>query len=165
VSQLFAPVCSIATTKRRRFFWAAWWSGPPTRTPFRKHEASGGAASTYDEALAAAEEAAGTSLVVTESEWARAWMRILREQPPWPSRVRARASAPRAEPADAALSVWAVLGVAPGVTEADLKAAFRKRALEVHPDRGGDAAAFRRLLRAYEEAKRRLRRPSRRRRD
>jgi DnaJ-class molecular chaperone len=33
----------------------------------------------------------------------------------------------------------------------DIKRAFRKRALETHPDRGGDAAEFRRVQRAYEK--------------
>jgi hypothetical protein len=166
VSSLLAPVCSITTTKRRRFFWAAWWSAPPTRVPFRKPDASDGGAPTFDEARAAAERAAGTNLTVISSEWARAWIRILRGQPPWPSGATAasrgtEASVPAA-PGDASASIWQVLGVRPGVTVTELKEAFRKRALETHPDHGGDPAAFRRLLLAYREAQRRLRRPRRR---
>lgn len=166
MSQLFAPVCSITTTKRRRFFWAAWWSGPPARAPFRKPDASDGGASTHEEALAAAERAAGTRLVVIEPEWARAWIRVLRGQAPWPSRASApgaRVAAKRASAGPApAVSIWEVLGVRPDVDEAALKAAYRKRALETHPDQGGDAEAFRRVLEAYAEARRRLRRPRRR---
>ena len=43
----------------------------------------------------------------------------------------------------------------------ELKAAYRKRALETHPDHGGDEASFRRVLHAYEEARRRIERPRR----
>jgi curved DNA-binding protein CbpA len=57
--------------------------------------------------------------------------------------------------------VWAVLGVKPGVTPAELKAAYRRRVLEHHPDQGGNAEALRRVLAAYDEALRRLRLPAR----
>lgn len=45
-----------------------------------------------------------------------------------------------------------VLGLEAGATEEKVKEAFRARSKEVHPDHGGDAAAFRRLRDAYEEA-------------
>ncbi len=161
MSQLFAPVCSITTTKRRRFFWAAWWSGPPARVPFKKPDASDGGAATREEALAAAEKRAGMTLVEIDPLWARAWIRVLRGEPAWPSRASREPRAARTQSADAAAadSIWAVLGVGRDVSEAELKAAYRKRALETHPDQGGDEASFRRVLQAYEEAKRRLRRP------
>jgi len=164
VSDLFAPVCSITTTKRRRFFWAAWWSGPPERVPFRKPDASDGGAATWEEALAAAEARAGRPLVVVDPLWARAWMRILRGEPAWPSKASreprgAHASSPKEPPQQ---SIWSVLGVSRDVTPEELKAAYRRRALETHPDHGGDEEAFRRVLRAYEEAKRRIARPRRR---
>jgi hypothetical protein len=173
VSELFAPVCSIMLTKRRRFFWAAWWSGPPSRAPFRRPDASDGGALSFDEARAAAERAAGASLGVLEPIWARAWNRVLRGEDPWPNGPRAAAEAPRPDPraetppADAdpggavggAPSIWDVLGVKPGVTADDLKLAFRRKALTTHPDQGGEPEAFRQLLRAYEEARRRVRKP------
>ena len=48
-------------------------------------------------------------------------------------------------------------------TADDLKRAFRQRALVTHPDRGGDAEAFRQVQRAFKEAQRRFasRRPTR----
>lgn len=158
MSQLFAPVCSITTTKRRRFFWAAWWSGPPVRVPFKKPDASDGGAATREEALAAAEERAGMKLTEVDPLWARAWIRILRGEPAWPS--KASREPRRAAPAQSTTaSIWQVLGVSRDVTEAELKAAYRRRALETHPDQGGDGEVFRRVLAAYEEAKRRLRKP------
>jgi DnaJ domain len=169
VSQLFAPVCSITTTKRRRFFWAAWWSGPPVRIPFKKPDASDGGAATREEALAAAEKRAGAKLVEIDPLWARAWIRILRGEPAWPSKASREPSShrvPRTSEDEAArseegaaLSIWALLGVSRDVTASELKAAYRKRALETHPDHGGDEATFRRVLEAYAEAQRRLRKP------
>jgi hypothetical protein len=169
VSELFVPVCSITSTKRRRFFWAAWWSGPPAYVPFKKPDAEGGGAATHEEAFAAAEQRAGRKLVEIDPLWARAWIRVLRGEQAWPSKAsrEPRGSMGRDRPSsdvptgesEERTSVWEVLGVTRDVTEAELKAAYRRRALEMHPDHGGDDESFRRLLRAYAEAQRRLRRP------
>jgi hypothetical protein len=165
VTDLFAPVVSITTTKRRRFFWAVWSSGPPTRAPFRRPDTSGGGASTRDEALAAAKRASGhETLLEIEPEWARACIRLLRGQSPWQGAASyPGASARRAERSgdDNAASIWSVLGVAPNASLADLKLAFRRRAIETHPDQGGDPEAFRRLVAAFREAQRRARKPRR----
>jgi hypothetical protein len=164
LSELFAPVCSITTTKRRRFFWAAWWSGPPVRVPFKKPDASDGGASTLEEALEAAEKRAGATLTLIDPLWARAWIRILRGEEAWPSKAsrEPRGARPvegsRPGEKDAA-SIWTTLGVTRDVTESELKAAYRRKALETHPDQGGDQEAFRQVLRAYDEAQRRLKRP------
>jgi hypothetical protein len=168
VSTLFAPICSITTTKRRRFFWAAWWSAPPAESPFRKPDACDGGATSYEEARAAAERAAGMTLTVAEPEWARAWLRVLRGQPAWTGAASHPKGRTRAERTEAtprgnapAPSIWQILGTSPTATEAELRLAFRKRAMETHPDQGGDAEAFRRLLQAYEEARKRRKRPRR----
>ncbi len=58
----------------------------------------------------------------------------------------------------------AVLGLAPGgagVSDTDVRKAYRKLSLTLHPDKGGDAAAFHEVARAYraltdEEAKRNM---------
>jgi hypothetical protein len=42
-----------------------------------------------------------------------------------------------------------LLGVAPGCTAADVKAAYRRRVLETHPDRGGSEEEFRSVHGAY----------------
>lgn len=166
MSTLFAPVCSITKTKRGRYFWAAWWTEPPTHAPFRRPDAEGGGAKTREEAHAAACARAGVPLAIVDPLWARAWMRVLRGQAPWPSKAsreprRPRAASPEVSSANAP-SIWAVLGVEAGVGPEELKAAYRKRALETHPDHGGDAEAFQRLVAAYAEATRRLGRRRRR---
>lgn len=46
----------------------------------------------------------------------------------------------------------AVLGVAPGTSRAEIDNAFRRLAKAAHPDRGGSAATFRRLLQARQVA-------------
>lgn len=135
--------------------------------PFRKPDASDGGAATYEEAVAAAERAAGLSLQVVEPEWARAWMRTLRGQPPWPSASSAGPRAARerrekrASEARDPDSIWTLLQVPSNATLEEIRAAFKRRALALHPDHGGDPATFRRLVRAYEEAQRRARKPRR----
>jgi hypothetical protein len=171
VTKLAVAVVSITPTKRRRFLWAAWWTAPPARHPFRKPDASNGGAATREEALCEAERVAGRTLVVAPPTWARAWNRVLRGMPPWASREpdepgAARPRALDAQPAAEPDSIWSVLGLAPTATVAEIKLAYRRRALETHPDHGGDAAAFRAVQRAYERALRRretaARRPARR---
>jgi hypothetical protein len=152
---LATAVCSIATTQRRRFFWAAWWTEPPCERPFRKPDASNGGAPTWEAALAEAEHAAGRTLTPVDARWARAWMRVLRGQPPIsPSEAARRAAKPKInEPEDTKrLSIWALLGLEPDAGVDEIKKAYRRRALETHPDRGGDADVFRAVQVAYERA-------------
>lgn len=47
---------------------------------------------------------------------------------------------------------FAVLGLPPTATQAQVKAAYRAAARRVHPDAGGDEAAFRELAAAAEQA-------------
>ena len=46
---------------------------------------------------------------------------------------------------------WAALGLAPGADQAAVRLAFRRLALENHPDKGGDPETFIRARAAYEE--------------
>jgi hypothetical protein len=169
VPKLSAAVCSIAPTRRRRFLWAAWWTAAPSRDPFQKPDAFGGGARTREEALQEAVRFAGRPLHEIESRWARAWGRILVGQPPWagkgyePGEVRPAQRAAGVPPTRPQASVWSILGISPDATVAEIKSAFKLRALETHPDRGGSAESFRLVLRAYEEAQRRIARPRKRR--
>ena len=163
---LFVASCSVTTTRRRRFMWVAWWTAPPAREPFRKPDAFSGGARSHEEALAQARRAAGVLLVEIEPYWARAWARSS-------SVERRGASARRGPPAALAptaarppattnaakattTSIWETLGITARATADDLKRAFRQRALATHPDRGGDAEAFRQVQRAFKEAQRRI---------
>jgi len=162
VTSLFAPVCSITKTKRGRFFWAAWWTAAPAHVPFRKPDAEGGAAKSREEALAAAEKRAGITLTVIDELWAKAWMRVLRGQAPWPSKSSREPRAPKkagTRGETTAQSIWDLLGVSAQATAEEVKAAYRKKAIETHPDHGGDAETFRRVVAAYAEAKKRLKKP------
>lgn len=167
MTDLVLPLCSITSTKRRRFFWAVWTSGPPTYAPFKKPDVSGGGAPSHDAALAEAERKVGSSVVLVDPLWARACIRLMRGEPLWPSKAsrapQAAAQVDRKKSAgdgsETNESVWAALGVDRDVTPEDLKAAYRRRVLETHPDQGGDAEALRKVVRAYMEASRRVRRP------
>lgn len=166
MTELFAPVCSLTKTKRGRWFWAAWWTAPPTHVPFRKPDAEGGAAASHEDAIGAAEKRAGMKLVEIDPLWAKAWMRVIRGHPPWPSKAsrEPRSAKPPVSSTSSAQpneSVWTLLGVSSRATEAELKAAYRKRALETHPDQGGDEETFRRVVAAYAEARKRIKRPKR----
>ena len=163
-SALFAPVCAIAPTRRRRFLWAAWWTAAPSRKPFQKPDAFAGGARTRAEAQACAERAANCKLTEIESGWARAWSNILIGKEPWLSTANARASddAPRARVTNNAASIWQTLGLQSSASLAEIKQAYRSRALQTHPDRGGTAEDFRALQTAYEAAlKRRKHKPAR----
>ncbi len=157
--------------------WVAWWTAPPAREPFRKPDAFSGGARSHEEALAQARRAAGVTLVEIEPSWARAWARVLIGRPPWGvregsasssahSRSSARPTTATTDRAKAtttsATSIWETLGITARATADELKRAFRQRALATHPDRGGDAEAFRQVQRAFKEAQRRIaRRPPR----
>jgi hypothetical protein len=170
---LFVASCSVTTTQRRRFMWVAWWTAPPAREPFRKPDAFSGGARSHEEALAEARRAAGRPLVEIEPHWARAWARVLIGRPPWDARAKGAASssgghgrstaATTTAAKATATSIWETLGITARATADDLKRAFRQRALATHPDRGGDAEAFRQVQRAFKEAQRRItsRRPTR----
>lgn len=125
--------------------------------PFRPPDAWGGGAHTEDEARVLAERAAKMPLDLIDGRWAGAWKRMRADRPPFPKAgPPPSASGPdRAKPVDP----YALLGIDARATLDEVKAAFRKKALEHHPDQGGSPTAFMALTRAYEGiVKRRARR-------
>lgn len=161
MSGLARAVYAIARTKRRRFLWCVWWTGEPTAKPFRPPDAWGGGAHTEEEARALAEKAAGMPLELIDGHWAGAWKRVRAGLPAFPSRAARPATAAsqeRARPVDP----YALLGVDATASLDDLKVAFRKKALEHHPDHGGEPELFMAVKRAYDAVvKRRARRRTR----
>jgi hypothetical protein len=179
---LFVPVVSIARTKRGRYFWAAWWTGSPVpastegepplpnEKTFKKPDASGGGLRSHEEAFTAAARAAAgalpgnpaahrggapeASLVEIDARWANAWLRMLSDLPPFPRPRPEKPPAPAAPVGTPANnpSLWEILGISSKAPLEEIKAAYRKRALETHPDHGGDPSAFRALVRAYQMA-------------
>ena len=147
--------------------WVAWWTAPPVREPFRKPDAFSGGARSPEDALAQARRAAGVTLVEIEPYWARAWARVLLGRSPWGVRADGAASSGAhgrsSGRSTTTTSIWETLGITARATADELKRAFRQRALATHPDRGGDAEAFRQVQRAFKEAQRRIarRRPTR----
>jgi len=151
VTSLFRGVYSVTRTKRRRFLWCAWWSREPSEAPFRSPDAWSGGARTAEEARTLAERAAGMPLVPIEGRWAGAWVRVRAGLPPFVDRV----GAPVTVASPRSVDPHALLGVAPGAPLEEVKAAFRRKALEHHPDRGGQAAVFIAVKRAYDRIMRR----------
>lgn len=67
--------------------------------------------------------------------------------------VRPRLVRTAASPYDGEMNLgeaYSILGVEPDASVSDLKAAYRRRALATHPDRGGDPRGFIRVQAAYE---------------
>jgi hypothetical protein len=72
-----------------------------------------------------------------------------REQDEQQARARARAAL---WSASSPLSAFNMLGLTSNATIDEIKVAYRRRAIQLHPDRGGDHSAMVRLNTAYEEA-------------
>lgn len=162
-TNLSTALCSITPTQRRRYFWAAWWTGQPSHSPFRRPDAANGGARTFEEALVEAEAVAGRSLTIIDAYWARAWKTIMRGQEPSPPPAAKERAPERSRPAPAPEgSAWSILGLAPGASLAEVRRAYQRRALETHPDRGGESQAFQRVQRAYEKLLERLEQQARR---
>lgn len=149
MTELTRAIFAVAPTKRRRYLWCVWWTGAPTVESFRPPDAWGGGATSEDEARAMAERAAGRPLQHDPGPWAGAWRRVMAGLPPFPKRT------PRPVTASRALAPHVLLGVSASAAPDEVKAAYRAKVLDHHPDRGGDPEAFIALKRAYDALRRR----------
>jgi hypothetical protein len=154
MTELIVGVYSLSHTKRRRVQWCAWWKTTPTADPFVAPDAWGSGLRTEDEAIEAAESAAGMTLQRIEGRWSGAWARVRDGQPPFIKRERTVA----AKRVAVIANPFKVLGIATDADTATIKSAYRRIALDAHPDRGGSAAAFVSVHRAYLAAMQRRRR-------
>lgn len=79
------------------------------------------------------------------------------DPPPGGSRGSARASRSRDVPGggNREAGAFRTLGLSPDASEDAVRAAYRERVKEVHPDHGGDIESFRRLREAYTVARER----------
>jgi DnaJ domain len=146
--ELASAVVSVTRTQRGRYFWAAWWTGAPSASPFRMPDAANGGTRSEADALAEAERVAARHLTLIEPYWARAFTRVLRGESA-PPRKEPRTRSPTRH-VEHPLSAHAVLGIEPGASSAEVRAAYKRRALVAHPDQGGSDEAFRAVQRAYE---------------
>lgn len=135
-----AAVYSVST-KGGRAKWAAWWGDRPTRRRFVPPDARGEAVDEHaarQAVFAAFSRARGvTSWREIESVFAVAadrWARGL--DPPFPGEKPRRAPDPGPR-VDLPREALEVLGLEPPVTLEEAREAYRRRALEHHPDRGG----------------------------
>ena len=147
--KLASAVVSVTRTQRGRYFWAAWWTGEPCVSPFRKPDAANGGARSEGEARVEAERVAARHLTPIEAYWARAFTRVLRGEPAPPRKPPRTPSAAR--DVERPLSAHAVLGIEPGASSTEIRAAYKRRALATHPDQGGSDEAFCAVQRAYEK--------------
>ena len=130
----------VARAPQARAFWAAWWTEDPRRTPDTDPDDYGfvEGARPLDAAIGAAYDA------LRRGRGPRVYDVSVGEQH---ARRAFREGAPqRRSPAtdfDAiSRGALAELGLDETATVADVKRAWRRRALVLHPDRGGDAATF-----------------------
>jgi DnaJ-domain-containing protein 1 len=146
---VYAITRARGTRSRGRVYWAAWFHGRPTRDRFVPPDAQGEAADEHaarQAAFAAFARARGvTSWREVSKSWAEAALRFREGEPAFERVVRA------VEPPREAL---AELGLPPGADLDRARDAYRRLALERHPDRGGSHASMLALNHAWQEIKR-----------
>jgi hypothetical protein len=150
---------SIAET-RGRAVWSVWLGRKPTRDRFEPSDARGEAADVHAARLAAFgafSRARGvTRWAEIDAIYAIADDRQARGvEPVFPGDKRRPAPeqlAPRELPDD----LLDALGLAPPITLERARAAYKARALEVHPDRGGSHEQMSRLNQAFDAVREQL---------
>jgi hypothetical protein len=147
-----APGGSVAGTVLRaapsRAFWCAWWTEDPHRNPEAEPDDFG-----FVEGGKPVDAAIGAAYDSLRRGRGRAIFDVCVGEALAAKAYRAGAPVRRSVALDVdalAAEGLRALGLRADATVAEVKAAFRREAKRVHPDQGGDAAAFRDLQRAYD---------------
>jgi hypothetical protein len=77
-------------------------------------------------------------------------MRYVREYQRWEQHERRQEAARKRREQSMIRNPWRILGVSKRATDEQIKAAYRRKAQECHPDRGGSDEAMARINEAYE---------------
>jgi len=140
-----------------RTFWCTWWTEDPRRNTSALPDDYG-----FVEGSRTTDAAVGAAYDSLRKGRGRAIFDICVGEALTAKAYRAGAPVRRAAGKDfdaIAMAGFAALGLEPDASVAAVKAAYRREAKRLHPDHGGDAAAFRDLHAQYEaalaEAKRR----------
>ncbi len=160
-----AAVYSVSTAGGGRAKWAAWWGDRPTRRRFVPPDARGEAVDEHaarQAVFAALSRARGVTswrevaplYAVAADRWARGI------DPVFPGDRPRREPEPSARivRGDVPLEALEVLGLEPPVTLDEAREAYRRRALERHPDRGGSHEEMLAVNEAWETVRRALER-------
>jgi hypothetical protein len=165
----FYAVCSIGRGGISGFFWASWWtsSGLATTPLPDAHGLADKVEDAHAQARAAIRKARGERAAVLslDAQIAVEAARVVRPASEgydagseWWGDDPRRRSTPRS-PAPAPRSWLQVLELSWPCSAVDVRRAYRRLALERHPDRGGTDAAFHALTRARDAALRELSAP------
>ena len=158
----FYAVCAIGRAGVPGFFWASWWTSSGLAVSPRPD--AHGLADRVEDAQARARSAilgargARASVLRLDAELAVAAARVVRPASPgyvageewWGEEPRRRSNG--RSPGPAPLAWLQVLELSWPCSRADVRRAYRRLALQRHPDRGGTDASFHALTQAYNAA-------------
>ena len=156
----FYAVCS--TGRAGGYFWAAWWtsSGLATSPKPDAHGLTERVEDAHAQARAAILKAKGAQAKVLrlDADLALEAARVVLPRVDWRERERREEQANHGwrRPAPAPRAWLGVLGLTWPCTAAEVRKAYRRLALQHHPDRGGSVEGFTRITDARDAALREI---------
>ncbi len=144
----FFSIAVLGGSGRGRAVWAAWWSMCPRPGEVPTPDANGEAVDVHaakQAVFAAFARARGvTTFCEVDGRFAREDFQAR----------QGKKKAKRGPRSDLPLPALRLLGLVPPVTLREARDAYRRRALAIHPDRGGSHDAMLELNRAWEQLRR-----------